>query len=148
MNVQLRKRHQKIWIGLGLAMLILFVEGIDTIPKNPNNSIPISYCPLGTASCASTHSESEPNAPLIWHIEPKSDIVSLSIYLNLPIKSGFTVVKIKGVFGEMVLGQMNEMNLYTFDIPTSLFDQSDLIEINDHLKNEILFTKKVSELTK
>lgn len=147
MNVQLRKRHQKIWMALLFVLGSLMTFGLTNIPSNPIAGIPMTYCPEGITSCTlDVHNEGFYNED----VQLKLENSKLTLDINAPLISAFTLVYASN--GEdktaqsKLIGQVSEMRQYTFDIDPTLIEGLDHILLYDGLNKHTIYQTKINSI--
>ena len=153
MNVELRKKHKRNWIGLTIVLSILIARGLDAIPENPIEEIPIVVCPIGMATCGSDHSEYDPDDVFVWHLDEVNGSYHLQVDLVKPIKAAFANVLLThktndmGLF-PMLIGQVGEMGSYEFVIPMDSIAVTENILVKDYITDRVFDAQSLDELLK
>lgn len=147
MNVQLRKRHQKIWMALLLGVGTLMIIGLTNIPTNPIADIPINYCPEGISSCTlGVHNKVYSGEGVQFMF----DASKLTLDLKVPLVSAFTLVYASNgtekTDQSKLIGQVSEMRLYEFDVDPKLIQGLDHILLYDGLNQHTIYQTKIASI--
>ena len=146
MNIQLRKRHRRMWWTVFIVIGIAISAAIKNIPVNPIADISMNYCPIGMSTCTSDHEVYNADDLFVWHTTKGDQTTIISLDLMKPLKSAFTTVHLEGKEPSVLLGQINEMKSYSFEVPDDLLSKSERIEVRDGLKNIVFTAKSINEL--
>ncbi len=148
MNIQLRKRHKRIWLGLFIPFALILVLGMNAIPKNSIEDIPINYCPLGITNCLATHDDEK--ALFEFHYENQDSVAKVVVAFENPLKSAFTLVYLSEEENptdqSILLGEINEMDIYPFFIPWSRIPGKGYLVIYDQLKKRVLHSEPLNSI--
>ena len=149
MNIRLRKRHRYMWMVLGIALPLLCLEAIEGIPRNVIADIPRHSCPAGISNCITDHEQYKPDSVFTWHIFDNDSLVRINLQVKKPIKSAFTTVYLQhddmGLNSQLV-GQVNGMGEYSYDVARNDFEKARGIFIIDELKRIVFDSKSIEDL--
>ena len=150
MNVKLRKRHRMMWLVLGIALPLLCLEALESIPKRNIAQIPIVSCPADITDCGITERHEISEHILEIKVVPGDSISQVQVAFDQPLVSAFTVAYLSQ--GESVsensplLGGLNGMGAYTFKVPAQMLSQHSNLVIYDKIKAQTLFVQNLNEL--
>lgn len=134
LNIQLRKRHRLMWYVLGIGLPLLCLQAIENLPNDPLADINRHVCIAGLEVCGFSDSYEDP------FIETETTEAKLNLKLLAPLKSAFTTVYVsneqKLSSSAQIIGQLNSMGNYEFDLPNKNFEYLLLV---DEIKGTTLF---------
>ncbi len=134
-----------MWWTVLIVVGFAISAAMKSIPTNPIEDVPMTYCPVGMTTCTSSHEEFNPDDVLVWHLEKLDSTYLLKVDLLKPLKSAFATVYLTGS-SPLLIGQINEMRSYEFSIPNTVFLQSDNVQVQDELTKNIFDTKALKDL--
>ncbi len=125
-----------MWMVLGIALPLLCLEAIEAIPKNVIADIPRHSCSLDIGICGIDNAD----YPIV--IEQSQAANTLDLKIKTPLKSAFTLAYISRSQelneDAVLIGAINSMGEYSFDIDTQIDDQTYLLLV-DKLNDKILY---------
>lgn len=125
-----------MWMVLGIALPLLCLEAIEAIPQNVITDIPRHSCTLDIGVCGIDNVD----YPIVIEQNQTTNILHLKI--KTPLKSAFTLAYISKSQelneAAVLLGTINSMGEYSFDIDTPLEGQAYLLLV-DKLKEKTLY---------
>lgn len=147
MNVQLRKRHQKIWIVLLFVVGTFMTLGLTNIPINPIADIPINYCLEGISSCTlGIHDEVYTGEGVQFTLQN----TTLTLDLKVPLISAFTLIYASNATDKTgqskLIGQVSEMRQYAFEIDPLLIGGLDHLLLYDGLNKHTIYQTKIASI--
>jgi len=152
MNVKLRKRHRYMWFVIGIGLPLLCLEAIEGIQISPTADIPRVSCPLDMTDCGITERHKISDHAIEMTLATKNGIGAIEINYTQPIVSAFTLAYLSNSeevgADSKLLGGLNEMGSYSFEMTDADLNGMTHIIIYDKLNANSLYVQPLNELTR
>lgn len=152
MNVQLRKRHRVMWLFLGIALPLLCLQAIESIPQRPIADIPIISCPANITDCGINERHEVSDHAITINLEEKDSVSLITVHFTQPLVSAFTLAYLSDtgqVNGQAtLLGAINEMGAYSFELPAGKVGTDSHIVLYDKLNANTLYSQHLNTVKK
>lgn len=142
-NVKLRKRHRSMWLIIGIALPLLCLQAIESIPQRPIAGIPITACPTTIGNCGAILDIEDQHLEAFDATLTENDsITTIKILVEQPLKSAFTLAYLGSPDQTKekwrLLGSIEEMGTYTFEVNESFGNSVVGIIFYDVLNEQML----------
>lgn len=152
MNVKLRKRHRYMWFVIGIGLPLLCLEAIEGIQIRPTAEIPRLSCPADITDCGITERHEISDHAINIKVDEYQDSSLISISFTQPLVSAFTVAYLTTSEevdeSAKLIGSLQEMANYTFEVPKESLNGMSHIIIYDKLNDNTLYHQHLNELNK
>ena len=149
MNVQLRKRHRVMWMVLGIALPLLCLQALETLQMSPVADIPRVSCPADITDCGITERHEVTAHAVTITVQAGDSISTVNVTYTQPLVSAFTLAYLSASpevnTNSTLLGGLNEMGSYNFEVPNALLSGKAHLLLYDKLKGNILYHHNMSE---
>ncbi|GEM_PF-914172 len=143
MNVKLRKRHRYMWFVIGIGLPLLCLEAIEGIAIRPTAEIPRLSCPADITDCGITERHDISDHAIQISVQAKDSLSEISISYTQPIVSAFTLAYLTASEevdeSARLIGNLNEMGSYRFEVPSKALQGMSHIIIYDKLNASTLY---------
>lgn len=152
MNVKLRKRHRYMWFVIGIGLPLLCLEAIEGIVIRPTAEIPRLSCPADITDCGITERHEVSDHAINISLQKRDSLSQISISYTQPIVSAFTLAYLTATEevdeSARLIGNLNEMGKYSFEVPNEALQGMSHIIIYDKLNANTLYHQHLNELNK
>lgn len=150
MNVKLRKRHRFMWFVIGIGLPLLCLEAIEGIQPRPMADIPRISCPLDITDCGITERHEISDHAIEMKIATRDGVGVIEINYTQPLVSAFTLAYLSDSeevgTGSKLLGGLNEMGSYSFEMNDTDLNGMTHIIVYDKLNANSLYVQPINEL--
>ena len=150
MNVKLRKRHRYMWFIIGIGLPLLCLEILEDIKLRPIAEIPRVSCPLDMTTCGITERHEISDHSMQMSVATRNGVGVVEINYTQPIVSAMTIAYLSDSeelgSNAKLLGGLNEMGSYSFEMNDSDLNGMTHIIVYDQLKSNSLYVQPINEL--
>ena len=132
-----------MWMVLGIGLPLLCLQALESIRPRPTANIPITSCPANITDCGITERHEASDHAMTIEVQAGDSISTVKINYTQPLVSAFTLAYLSSTQevdeNSTLLGSLNEMGTYHFEVPNSTLTAKAQLLIYDRLKGNLLY---------